>query len=176
MSLRFEKYRVRDNVSTLSEGTFNAIFRDVDLRIATLEDLKVAWEVITDDLTGEGLRKLNEALLPIYLAMQNEQALATASKETVLGLQSDLETLFTESQEQLALDLQHARDDADALIAQIPNAIVQSELDAYAETVTTALGGLEEDIGTVSGSVGTLAGTVETEIAPLRMFSYMAYC
>ncbi len=67
MARRFEDYRIRDGVTPLSAETFNTRFGDVDLRLDTLEKLKMDWESAVADLASLGLTKVNEVLIPLIL-------------------------------------------------------------------------------------------------------------
>lgn len=83
MPSRFDRYRFRDGVTPLAERTFNPIFRDLDLRIATLEDLKIAWQEVVRTVTDFGLVRINEVLGPAFTAMDDHLAAAGGKLDTI---------------------------------------------------------------------------------------------
>lgn len=62
MPRQFEKYRIRDDVTTLGESYFNPIWADLDLRLATLESLQVDWEAALRTVSDQGLARVSEAM------------------------------------------------------------------------------------------------------------------
>ncbi|MBK8638010.1 MAG: hypothetical protein IPN92_06865 [Chromatiaceae bacterium] len=58
----FDRYRFRDAVTPLSEATFNRIFADLDLRLANLEAVQVAWEAALDQVAAQGLERVALAM------------------------------------------------------------------------------------------------------------------
>jgi len=79
MPSQFEKYRIRDGVTPLSERTFNPIFRDVDNRIAKLEALGISWEEAVALVTAQGLKRIDAVLQPSVDAVN--QAVSAAQAE-----------------------------------------------------------------------------------------------
>lgn len=67
MPSRFNQYRMRDGQTRLSEGYFNPIWQDIDLRIAGLEELRPSWLEAVRTVTDYGLLRINEVLTPAYL-------------------------------------------------------------------------------------------------------------
>jgi len=64
MPTRFEKYRMRDGVTPLSERYFNPLLQDLDARIADIEALKISWADAVSEVTSFGLVRINAALVP----------------------------------------------------------------------------------------------------------------
>lgn len=62
MPRQFERYRIRDGVTTLGETYFNPVFADLDLRLATLEALQVAWEAALREVSDQGLARVSAAM------------------------------------------------------------------------------------------------------------------
>lgn len=77
MPSRFDRYRMRDGQTPLSERYFNPIWQDLDLRLAGIEELRVSWEAVVRLVTDLGLVRINEVLAPAFEAM--EQNLASAA-------------------------------------------------------------------------------------------------
>ena len=69
MPTRFDAYRMRDGQTPLAGRYFNAVFQDIDLRIAGLEDLRVSWQEVIRTVTDFGLVRINEVLAPAFDAM-----------------------------------------------------------------------------------------------------------
>lgn len=64
MPIRFDAYRMRDGVTPLSQDYFNAVFGDVDARIADLEERRASLQQVTDELTRFGLARIDTLLGP----------------------------------------------------------------------------------------------------------------
>lgn len=126
MPIRFENYRFTSR-TPLSDETFNSVHRDLDIRLADLEAVRIEWEVIVDQLTAEGLRKLNEALLPAYVDIQ-------AMRDAAEDEKAVLDALYAQAQIDITDYLDGIKALADGLLAQIPDAItrptLETELDA----------------------------------------------
>ena len=91
MPSRFEKYRVRDGKTTLGESFFNPVFGDIDLRIAALEELRIAWEEATRLVTEFGLLRINEILGPTLGNLQDASASAEALRQGALTALDELQ-------------------------------------------------------------------------------------
>jgi len=64
MPTRFEAYRMRDGVTPLSEDFFNAVFGDIDTRIAELEARRADLQGVVDELTAFGLARIDTLVGP----------------------------------------------------------------------------------------------------------------
>jgi hypothetical protein len=78
MPSRFDKYRMRDGVTPLAERYFNPIWQDLDLRLASIEELQVTWEEVVRTVTDFGLVRINEVLAPAFEAMNQNLDSAAA--------------------------------------------------------------------------------------------------
>ena len=76
MPSRFDAYRMKDGATPLSERFFNPVFRDIDLRIASIEELRIAWDEVVRTVTDLGLVRINEVLAPAFSEMQANMELA----------------------------------------------------------------------------------------------------
>lgn len=85
MPSRFERYRMVDGRTPLGERYFNAIWRDIDLRIATLEDVKIAWQAAVDEVVRFGLVRIDDL---IRGPLQEVTALAEQATSTSQQLES----------------------------------------------------------------------------------------
>lgn len=92
MPIRFEKYRMKDGVTPLGERFFNPVFQDIDIRIAGLEGLTLAWEEAVRAVSEYGLLRINELIGP---AVSDVSAAAVAVEEMRLAAIAAMEGLST---------------------------------------------------------------------------------
>ena len=95
MPTRFESYRMRDGVTPLSQDYFNAIFADIDTRIAELERQRVDLQAVVDELTKYGLQRIDVLVGPSMAAVNAmiEQVRERRDQlEAAIGNISDLAT------------------------------------------------------------------------------------
>jgi len=59
---QFERYRIRDGVTTLGEAYFNPVFAELDLRLAALEALQVDWQAALSAVSEQGLARVSAAM------------------------------------------------------------------------------------------------------------------
>lgn len=64
MALRIDRYRMTDGQTPLAAAYFNPVWQDIDVRLAALEALKIAWADAVAELTRFGLERINVALAP----------------------------------------------------------------------------------------------------------------
>lgn len=64
MPTRFEKYRMKDGVTPLSQDFFNPVFADIDTRIAELEERRADLQAVVDELTKFGLQRIDTLVGP----------------------------------------------------------------------------------------------------------------
>lgn len=69
MPTRFESYRMRDGVTPLAQDYFNAIFADIDTRIAELERQRAELQGVVDELTKYGLQRIDVLVGPSMAAV-----------------------------------------------------------------------------------------------------------
>lgn len=102
MPSRFERYRVRDGVTVLGERYFNPVFQDVDLRLASLEDIRVSWEAAVQAVSDFGLLRINEVIGPALNQLQDDIGhLQQDSTEIIAALkqaQADLQNAIQDIQ------------------------------------------------------------------------------
>lgn len=89
MPSRFDKYRVKDGSTPLSESFFNPVFQDLDLRLVTLEEVQMSWEGEVNTLTEYGLTRINEVLAPAFAGVAATMVEVDAWKA---GLVDELES------------------------------------------------------------------------------------
>ncbi len=67
-----------DGKTPLAGSYFNPILQDLDLRVADLEGLRLAWDAVVQLVTDQGLVRINEVLAPAFDALDQELTDATA--------------------------------------------------------------------------------------------------
>lgn len=95
MPTRFEKYRMRDGVTPLSQDFFNPVFADIDTRIADLEERRADLQAVVDELTQFGLQRIDTLVGPAMAevnAMLELLRLRRDQLEAAIGNVGDLAT------------------------------------------------------------------------------------
>lgn len=95
MPTRFEKYRMRDGVTPLSEDFFNPVFGDIDARIAELEERRADLQAVVDELTQFGLQRIDTLVGPAMAevtAMLEQLRERRDQLEAAIGNVADLAT------------------------------------------------------------------------------------
>lgn len=79
---QFDKYRMVDGATPLAARYFNPVWQDVDLRIAALEDLKIAWQAAVDEVVRFGLVRIDELITePLQAVVALSEQAQAASTE-----------------------------------------------------------------------------------------------
>lgn len=106
MSSRFDRaYRV-DNRTVFNAIFWNRVLRDLDTRILSVEEKKVAFEEAEKILLDLGLKRINETLLPVaeHIMRVSELGFLAASSDTAAALSTgDVVTLVVREGEQRGL-------------------------------------------------------------------------
>ena len=141
MPSRFDAYRMKDGATPLSERFFNPVFRDIDLRIASIEELRIAWDEVVRTVTDLGLVRINEVLAPAFSEMQanmeladQQLALIESHRDAATRAVAGLELAIATYQGNAAAEI--AAWKADLLAALVPwKAGVMADLEAWKLTV-----------------------------------------
>lgn len=137
MPTRFDKYRFTKK-TVLSDDVFNAIWRDIDLRLVALEEVHKDWRGIIEDVTTHGLRRIEEVLRPSFEAL-------SALEEVAEGKVEEISELREEANE--ILDLK--RDEILEGIADLG----ESVKDAITQRKNVALGEIEQRKNVALGEI-----------------------
>ena len=70
MTTQFPNYRMLEGEDLGDPNTLDKRWRDIDLRIAKLEDVEKDWSIALAQITTIGLDRINEILRPAYLEIQ----------------------------------------------------------------------------------------------------------
>ena len=95
MPKRFDKYRMRDGETPLSEDFFNPVFGDIDTRIADLEERRADLQGVVDELTKFGLARIDTLVGPAMAevtAMLQQLRERRDQLEAAIGNVGDLAT------------------------------------------------------------------------------------
>ena len=87
MGIRFERYRMTDGKTELGAAYFNPLFADIDLRVASLEALKVSWSEALNEVTRFGLERINVVIAP---ALEESRTLLDALLSDAAGLRAGI--------------------------------------------------------------------------------------
>lgn len=152
MATRFQRYRMVDGRTRLEAAYFNAIFGDLDLRIADLEGLRIDWQSAVAELAEFGLERLNSLVMP--LATQAEDLLDGLIANAA-GFKSELLAEIQPGLDKLAMPL-------DFLLVRDANGRVGSLIE-HLPAGTRSIDYVYDGAGRVSTATTTFAGIVRTE-------------
>lgn len=139
MPTRFEAYRMRDGVTTLSEDYFNPVFGDVDARIAELEARRADLQGVVDELTKFGLQRIDTLVGP---SMAEVNA--------------------------MLVQLRQRRDELEAAIGNVGDLATQSQLTAAMVTLGESIHTVELAVAALAvGKVAMVNGQTGTEVTLL---------
>jgi hypothetical protein len=145
MATRLPNYLMRDGRTPLAQGYFNPIWADLDLRLSTLEALRVDWLAAVVLITDTGLARIDEVLVPL---IEDAQAQLEALVEAAAGLTDVL----------VAADVQHYEPAKAAALTYDGNGRVSTLTETLADeserttTYTYAVGGeLATEVMVVGG-------------------------
>jgi len=104
MPIRFDKYRFTKR-TVLSDEVFNTIFKDIDLRLATLEDLKKDWNEVINEVTRYGLIRIEEILRPAYTIVENKKTEAVEAVSEIQNLRQNADIMINERRDDAILSI-----------------------------------------------------------------------
>ena len=108
MPSRFDKYRFTKR-TPLSDEVFNTIFRDIDLRLAALEDIKKDWEYAVDEVTRYGLLRIEEVLRPSFNFIEEKKTQATEIVSEIQELRENADEMINERRDDALLSIEQKR-------------------------------------------------------------------
>ena len=138
MPSRFERYRVVDGKTPLAARYFNPVFQDLDLRLASLEEVRISWDTAVKEVVKFGLTRIDELITePLREVSQlSNQAHATSAQlEQLRQLAQDRTAI-------LAALIESLEQDTAAQIAAFTTAVTVSagaDIDTWKAARTTEL-------------------------------------
>lgn len=117
MPIRFEKYRFTKR-TPLSDEVFNRIFQDIDLRIASLEDIKKDWQTAVDQLISLGLSRIDLTLRPSLEQMEELRLQAQNKLDEIITLRQNADAMINQNRDDAIQAVNTAKTDALNAISQ----------------------------------------------------------
>jgi len=138
MPVRFDKYRFTKR-TPLSDDVFNNIFKDIDLRITSLEDIKKDWQYAVDEVTKYGLLRIEEVLRPSFEFIEQKKTEATETVAEIQTLRQNADALINERRDDAISAISTAKTNAlesieqkqQEAVSQIDSALLMSRVIAF---------------------------------------------
>jgi hypothetical protein len=138
MPSRFDKYRFTKR-TPLSDEVFNAIFKDIDLRLTALEDIKKDWQYAIDVVTKYGLLRIEEILRPSFEFIEQKKAEAIETIAEIQTLRQNADAMINERRDDALSAISTAKTAAlssieqkrQEAISQIDSALLTSKVMAF---------------------------------------------
>ena len=138
MPVQFDKYRFTKR-TPLSDDVFNNIFKDIDLRITSLEDIKKDWQYAVDEVTKYGLLRIEEVLRPSYEFIEQKKTEATETVAEIQTLRQNADALINERRDDAISAISTAKTNAlesieqkqQEAVSQIDSALLMSRVIAF---------------------------------------------
>ena len=111
MPSRFDKYRFTKR-TPLSDEVFNAVFKDIDLRLASLEDIKKDWQYAVNEVTQYGLLRIEEVLRPSFEFIEQKKTEATEATAEIQALRQNADAMINERRDDAISAISTAKTDA----------------------------------------------------------------
>jgi hypothetical protein len=128
MPSRFDKYRFTKR-TPLSDEVFNAVFKDIDLRLTALEDIKKDWQHAIDEVTSYGLLRIEEVLRPSFEFIEQKKTEATEAVAEIQALRQNADAMINERRDDAISAISTAKTNALSSIEQKRQEVV-SQIDS----------------------------------------------
>ena len=138
MPSRFDKYRFTKR-TPLSDEVFNAVFKDIDLRLTALEDIKKDWQYAVNEVTQYGLLRIEEVLRPSFEFIEQKKTEATEATAEIQALRQNADAMINERRDDAISAIATAKTNALSSIeqkrqevaSQIDSALLMSRVMAF---------------------------------------------
>jgi len=138
MPSRFDKYRFTKR-TPLSDEVFNAVFKDIDLRLTALEDIKKDWQYAVNEVTRYGLLRIEEVLRPSFEFIEQKKTIADEKVAEIQALRQNADALINERRDDAISAISTAKADAlsnieqkqQEAVSQINSALLMSRVMAF---------------------------------------------
>lgn len=159
MPSRFDKYRIRDGVSRMGEKTLNPIFQDIDLRLATIENLRVSWESAVDSVTRFGLRRIEEVIGPTITGIVAKGDDIEIKRQAAIVALAELQSILANLEADVSADVLIWKDG------------VSADIDALATLVQSSTATADHDI---AEALASLVNAASAALASIDAFEQSA--
>jgi hypothetical protein len=138
MPSRFDKYRFTKR-TPLSDEVFNAVFKDIDLRLTALEDVKKDWQYAVNEVTQYGLLRIEEVLRPSFEFIEQKKTEATEATAEIQTLRQNADVMINERRDDAIFAISTAKTNAissieqkrQEVVSQIDSALLMSRVMAF---------------------------------------------
>jgi cbb3-type cytochrome oxidase cytochrome c subunit len=138
MPSRFDKYRFTKR-TPLSDEVFNAVFKDIDLRLTALEDVKKEWQAAVNEVTRYGLLRIEEVLRPSFEFIEQKKTEAAEATAEIQALRQNADALINERRDDAisaistvkANALSNIEQKQQEAVSQIDSALLMSRVMAF---------------------------------------------
>lgn len=155
MPTRFEKYRMRDGVTPLSQDFFNPVFADIDTRVADLEERRANLQAVVDELTKFGLARIDTLVGPAMSEVKDMLDLLELRRDQLEAAIGNVDELATQTQMDQAL--------ADAMEAEAAARATAIAVEAAQRAAAIALATAKPSGSSITyDGAGRVSGIAET--------------
>jgi len=138
MPSRFDKYRFTKR-TPLSDEVFNAVFKDIDLRLTALEDIKKDWQYAVNEVTQYGLLRIEEVLRPSFEFIEERKTIADETVAEIQTLRQNADAMINERRDDAISAISTAKTNAlssieqkrQEVVSQIDSALLMSRVMAF---------------------------------------------
>jgi len=149
---------MKDGRTLLGEGYFNPIWRDLDTRLALLEEKKATFDAAVQALTEVGLVRINEVLAPSMSGLDEALAEVAAARVALAEALADAAAVFGEIVSRTVLD------DALTTLQTGVNAQLTTLQTGVNAQLTTLQTGVNAQLTTLQTGVNAQLTTLQTGV------------
>ena len=165
MPTRFDAYRMLDGVTPLSEDYFNPVLRDIDARIAEIEDRRADLLRVIDDLSAFGLQRIDALIGPAVAELNAMLDDLRSRRDELVAAIANVGDLATQAQLGAAIAAEQTARQAAIAQATAPASAIAITLDASGRiaTFTETLPGGARSTTLTYDTAGRLASAVSVQ-------------
>jgi len=184
MPSRFDKYRVKDGLTKLGEAFFNPVFQDIDLRLVSIEALRISWEDAVRAVSDYGLVRINEVIAPSLSDAVSKAEEIEAKRLAAITALAEMQAALDSFEAAGLADIVAWKNGVSAQIAALSASVESAEASATADisawkdahlaeisSMLTHVGSTSNPHGVTFAQLGgkptTLSGFGITDVQPL---------